>query len=60
MDERCFGSAYNSTKNFEPVFNKQLENLSIGRMDESEEILVRLMNDEVFRNIASSHLMRAV
>lgn len=50
----------NTIENFEPVFNKQLENLFIERMDGNEEIFVRLMNDEAFRNIASSYLMRAV
>jgi type I restriction enzyme R subunit len=50
----------NSMKNFEPVFNKQLENLLIERMDGNEEIFVRLMNDEAFRNVAANHLMRAV
>jgi len=29
-------------------------------MDGNEEIFVRLMNDEVFRNVAASHLMRDV
>ncbi|MBI3147086.1 MAG: type I restriction endonuclease subunit R [Betaproteobacteria bacterium] len=50
----------NSIENFEPVFNKQLENLFIERMDGNEEIFVRLMNDEAFRSIAAGHLMRAV
>lgn len=50
----------NSIDNFEPVFNKQLENLFIERMEGNEEIFVRLMNDEAFRNIAASHLMHAV
>jgi type I restriction enzyme R subunit len=50
----------NSIENFEPVFNKQLENLFIERMDGNEEIFVRLMNDEAFRNVAASYLMRAV
>jgi len=50
----------NSIENFEPVFNKQLENLFIERMDGNEVIFVRLMNDEAFRNVAASHLMRAV
>lgn len=50
----------NSIENFEPVFNKQLENLFIERMDGNEGIFVRLMNDEAFRNIAATHLMRAV
>jgi type I restriction enzyme R subunit len=50
----------NSIENFEPVFNKQLENLFIERMDGNEEIFVRLMNDEAFRTVAAGHLMRAV
>jgi len=50
----------NSIENFEPVFNKQLENLFIERIDGNEDIFVRLMNDEDFRRIAASHLMRAV
>ncbi|MFZ5223290.1 type I restriction endonuclease subunit R [Enterobacter cloacae] len=50
----------NSIDNFEPVFNKMLENLFIERMDGNEEIFMRLMNDESFRDVASGHLMRAV
>ena len=50
----------NTLENFEPVFNKQLENLFVERMDGNEEIFVRLMNDEAFRNIAAGYLMRAV
>ena len=29
-------------------------------MDGNEEIFVRLMNDEAFKSLAASHLMRAV
>lgn len=50
----------NSIENFEPVFSKQLENLFIERMEGNEEIFVRLMNDNAFRNIAENYLMRAV
>jgi type I restriction enzyme R subunit len=50
----------NSIENFEPVFNRQLENLFLERMEGNEEIFVRLMNDEAFRNVAATHLMRAV
>jgi len=50
----------NSIENFEPVFNRQLENLFLERMEGNEEIFVRLMNDEAFRNVAAAHLMRAV
>ncbi len=50
----------NSIENFAPVFNKQLENLFVERMDGNEEIFVRLMNDEAFRDVAAGHLMRAV
>ena len=49
-----------SIENFEPIFNKQLENLFIERMDGNEEIFLRLMTDEEFRNVAASHLMRVV
>jgi type I restriction enzyme R subunit len=50
----------NSMENFEPVFNKQLEHLFIERMEGNEDIFVRLMNDEAFKNIAAKHLMQAV
>ncbi|MEN9367950.1 MAG: hypothetical protein RL489_2308 [Pseudomonadota bacterium] len=50
----------NTEENFEPVFNKQLESLFLERMDGNEDIFVRLMNDDPFRQIAASHLMKAV
>jgi len=50
----------NTLENFEPVFNRQLENLFIERMEGNEDIFVRLMNDEAFRSVAASHLMRTV
>ena len=50
----------NTMENFEQVFNKELENLFVERMEGNEEIFVRLMNDESFRSIAASHLMKAV
>ncbi|BBB59684.1 type I restriction endonuclease subunit R [Undibacterium sp. KW1] len=50
----------NSIENFEPVFNQQLENLFVERIDGNEEIFIRLMNDEAFRGVAAGHLMRAV
>lgn len=50
----------NSLENFKPVFNNQLENLFIERMDGNEDIFKRLMNDDAFRNIASSYLVKAV
>jgi hypothetical protein len=53
LDER-FGTEFTS------VFNKQLENLLVERMGGNEEISVRLMNDEAFRDVAAGHLMRAV
>ena len=43
----------NNIENFEPVFNKLLEDLFIERMDGNEAIFVRLMNDDAFRNIAA-------
>lgn len=53
-------AAANTLENFEPVFNKLLENLFLDRMEGNEEIFVRLMNDDTFRGIASDYLMRAV
>lgn len=53
-------AAANTLENFEPVFHKQLENLFVERMEGNEEIFVRLMNDDAFRSLAASHLMRAV
>jgi len=50
----------NTLANFEPVFNQQLEDLLVERMDGNEEIFVRLMNDEAFRQAASAYLMRTV
>lgn len=50
----------NTMENFEQVFNKELENLFVERMEGNEEIFVRLMNDESFRSIAASHLMKVV
>ena len=49
-----------SVDNFAPVFNKQLEGIFLERMDGNEEIFVRLMNDDAFRNVAASHLIKAV
>ncbi|MCC6455467.1 MAG: hypothetical protein IT328_11025 [Caldilineaceae bacterium] len=49
----------NTMENFEPIFNKQLENLFIERIDDNEEIFMRLMNDDRFREVAAKHLMRA-
>ncbi len=50
----------NTLENFAHVFNKQLENLFIERMDDNEGIFVRLMNDEEFRTMAAGHLVRTV
>lgn len=50
----------NTLENFEPVFHKELESLFVERMEGNEEIFVRLMNDEDFRLVAASHLMKAV
>jgi type I restriction enzyme R subunit len=50
----------NSIENFEPVFKKQLENLFIERMEDNEEIFMRLMNDSSFREMAAQYLMQTV
>ncbi len=42
------------------MFNKELENLFIERMEGNEEIFQRLMNDDEFRTIVARHLMQAV
>lgn len=53
-------ASVNSMENFEPIFNKQLENLLIERMEGNEEIFSRMMNDDAFRNVAAGYLMKAV
>lgn len=50
----------NTIENFEPVFQKQLENLFIERMEDNEEIFMRLMNDKDFREMAAQYLMQTV
>ena len=50
----------NTIENFKPVFNKQLENLLVERMTGNEEIFIKLMNDDAFRDMAANHLMQAV
>jgi hypothetical protein len=50
----------NTIENFEPVFNKHLENLFVERMNGNEEIFIRLMNNKAFRNIAAGCLMIAI
>lgn len=50
----------NTMENFEPVFKKQLETLFIERMENNEEIFMRLMNDNDFREMAAQCLMRVV
>ena len=50
----------NTLDNFKHVFVKILEGLFIDRMEGNEEIFDRVMNDPVFRNLASDHLMRDV
>lgn len=50
----------NTYENFVPVFVKQLENLFVERMDDNEEIFVRLMNDDRFREFAATILVRTV
>lgn len=45
----------NTLEHIKPVFNQQLEDLLVERMDGNEEIFVRLMNDEEFRQAASAY-----
>ncbi|WP_306547881.1 type I restriction endonuclease subunit R [Desulfobulbus sp.] len=50
----------NTIENFAPVFRKQLETLFVERMAGNEEIFVKLMNDDAFRELAAGHLLQAV
>lgn len=50
----------NTLEHIEPVFNQQLEDLLVERMDGNEEIFVRLMNDDDFRQVAATYLMKTV
>lgn len=59
-DQLRQAATVNSMENFAPIFNKQLENLLIERMEGNEEIFSRMMNDDAFRNVAAGYLMKAV
>lgn len=48
----------NSLINFKLVFDQMLERLFVDRMEGNEEIFVRLMNDDKFRDEAGKHLVR--
>ncbi len=50
----------NTIENFAPVFRKQLETLFVERMAGNEQIFVKLMNDDAFRELAAGHLLQAV
>jgi len=50
----------NSIDNFRLVFEKAFPGLVIGRMDNNEEIVDRLMQDDSFKEAASSHLLQEV
>ena len=45
---------------FKLVFDKALEGLFIGRMDQNESITARFLDDEDFRGAVSRHLMKQV
>jgi type I restriction enzyme R subunit len=59
-EELTEAAKVNSLENFSLVFEKMLERLFVERMEGNEEIFVRLMNDNDFRNVASKHLVRDV
>jgi type I restriction enzyme R subunit len=50
----------NSLNNFKLVFDKMIEQLFVDRMDGNEEIFIRLMNDNEFRNFAAKYLVNDV
>ena len=45
---------------FKLVFDKALEGLFIGRMDQNESITARFLDDQDFRGAVSRHLMKQV
>ncbi|MEM9005130.1 MAG: hypothetical protein AAGE59_16600 [Cyanobacteria bacterium P01_F01_bin.86] len=53
-------AAVNSAENFQALDEKPLENLFIERMEGNEEIFIRLMNNDEFRQEAAGALMWAV
>ncbi len=50
----------NTLENFSYVFDKMLETLFIDRMEGNEEIFTKLMNDNQFRQLAATHLVKRV
>jgi len=50
----------NTMENFGYVFKKALEGLFIDRMDQNEEITARFMNEGLFREAVSRHLLKTV
>jgi type I restriction enzyme R subunit len=50
----------NPLEAFKLVFDKALEGLFIGRMDQNESITARFLDDKEFRGAVSRHLMRQV
>ncbi len=59
-DELKEAAKVNSLNNFRLVFDKMIERLFVERMEGNEEIFVRLMNDNEFRNVAAKYLVRDV
>lgn len=59
-DELKEAAKVNSLNNFKLVFDKMIERLFVDRMEGNEEIFVRLMNDDEFRDVAAKHLVREV
>jgi type I restriction enzyme R subunit len=50
----------NTKENFGLVFLKLMDNLFVDRMDGNEDIFVRVMNDESFKQIVADSLARTV
>ncbi len=50
----------NTLENFKLVFNAMLEGMFIERMEGNEEIFVKLMNDDQFRQVAADGLVKRV
>lgn len=53
-------AAANSLENFDPVFRRQMEGFFIERMEGNEEIFLRVMNDDSFRELVAAYLAQTV
>jgi type I restriction enzyme R subunit len=50
----------NNLENFRYVFDKQMINLFVDRLDGNEDIFTKLMNDDEFKEVASFYLSKSI